>query len=501
MARTTLDKVFPDHWSFMLGEVALYCFVVLLLTGVFLTFFFNPSSKEVVYDGAYAPLRGVHMSEAYRSTVRLSFDVRAGLVMRQIHHWAALLFIAAVVTHLCRVFFTGAFRRPREINWIVGVTLLVLVIANGFTGYSMPDDLLSGTGLRIANSIVLAVPLAGTWLAFLIFGGEFPADQIINRLFVIHILLVPAAIAALLGLHLAILWRQKHTQFAGPLRAGGTAPAGLPLKTGGTEPAELPLKTGGTEPAELPLKTELNVVGSYLWPTYAAKSIGLFALVFAVLAALGGLAQINPVWLYGPFRPSVVSTAAQPDWYVGWLEGALRIMPPWEVRAFNHTLANVFFPGLLLPGITFGLLYAWPFLEQRWTGDRAEHHLLDRPRDRPVRTALGVATLTFYAVLTVAGAQDIIAQKLDVSVTVVTHTLQALVLLLPVAAALFTAKVCRDLQGADALAARKAVVLHGPPVTPSPVPREAAQRTGKGAVAGAAIVAVGWALGRRRRPK
>jgi ubiquinol-cytochrome c reductase cytochrome b subunit len=418
-ARTTLDKVFPDHWSFMLGEVALYCFVVLVVTGVFLTFFFEPSTREVVYDGSYAPLRGTHMSAAYRSTLELSFDVRAGLVMRQIHHWAALLFLAAIVTHLCRVFFTGAFRRPRELNWIVGVTLLLLAMANGFTGYSMPDDLLSGTGLRIAYSIVLSIPFLGTWLAFLVFGGEFPAEAIINRLFVIHILLVPAAIAVLLSAHLAILWRQKHTQFKGAT------------------------------------KTEDNVVGSYLWPTYAAKSIGLFAFVFAVLAALGGLAQINPIWLYGPFRPAVVTTAAQPDWYVGWLEGALRIMPPWELRTGGFTLANVFFPGVLLPGITFALLYAWPFLEQRWTGDVAVHHLLDRPRDRPGRTALGVATLTFYVVLLVAGAQDIVAQKLDVGITTVTHSLQAMAIVLPAAAAALAFKLCRDLQGSDALAEQR----------------------------------------------
>jgi ubiquinol-cytochrome c reductase cytochrome b subunit len=421
-ARTALNKVFPDHWSFMLGEVALYAFVVLLLTGVFLTFFFDPSTHEVVYHGSYSALQGVTMSEAYESTVRLSFDVRAGLVMRQIHHWAALVFIAAIVTHLCRVFFTGAFRRPRELNWMVGVTLLLLAVANGFTGYSMPDDLLSGTGLRIAYSIVLGIPVVGTWLAFLFFGGEFPATAILNRLFVIHIMIVPALIVGLLSAHMAILWRQKHTQFPGPGRSEG------------------------------------NVVGSHLWPTYAAKSVGLFCMVFAALAALGGLAQINPIWLYGPFRPAVVSTAAQPDWYVGWLEGALRIMPPWEIRAFNHTVANVFFPGVLLPGITFGLLYAWPFMEQRFTGDRLEHHLLDRPRYRPLRTAFGVSTLTFYGVLLVAGAQDLVAQKLDVSIIVVTHTLQALLFGLPVLGGWLTWKFCRDLAGADELAVRKAQV-------------------------------------------
>src|SRR4051794_5938335 len=239
--RSALDKIFPDNWSFMLGEIALYCFVVLVPTGMYLTFFFSPSSKEVLYDGSYAPLRGVQMSEAYRSSVRLSFDVRAGLMFRQMHHWAALVFVAAVVVHLCRIFFTGAFRRPREINWIIGLTLLVMVMFNGFSGYSLPDDLLSGTGLRIAYSIALAVPIIGTWLAYLVFGGEFPAPDITSRLFVLHVLLVPAVIVALLSAHLAMVWHQKHTQLPGPGR------------------------------------TEGNVVGSRLWPTYAARSLGLFA--------------------------------------------------------------------------------------------------------------------------------------------------------------------------------------------------------------------------------
>jgi ubiquinol-cytochrome c reductase cytochrome b subunit len=478
--REALNKVFPDHWSFMLGEVAMYCFAVLLLTGVFLTFFFSPSSKDVVYHGSYVPLRGVHMSEAYRSTLQLSFDVRAGLVMRQIHHWAALLFVAAIVTHLCRIFFTGAFRRPRELNWIVGVTLLLLVIANGFTGYSMPDDLLSGTGLRIAYSIALSIPAAGTWLTFLVFGGEFPADQIINRLFVIHILLVPVAIATLLGAHLAILWRQKHTQFPGKG------------------------------------KTERNVVGSHLWPTYTAKSLGLFAGVFAVLAALGGLAQINPIWLYGPFEPAAVTTAAQPDWYIGWLEGALRVFPPWEVRAWGHTIANPFFPGVLLPGLTFGALYAWPFIEARVTRDRRAHELLDRPRDRPVRTAIGVGVLSFYVVLLLAGGQDIFAQHLHVSITSVLHAFQIGLVAAPVFTALLTYKLAKDLRGSDEVGREKeeielremstALVPVGVgalvPVTPAAGPDDGGSYPRKlGLVAGAAggvAAVVAWLLGRRR---
>ncbi len=408
--RSALNKVFPDHWSFMWGEIALYAFVVLVVTGVFLTFFFDPSVAETVYEGKYAPLRGVHMSEAYRSTVELSFDIRAGLVMRQAHHWAAIVFLAAIVVHLLRVFFTGGFRRPREVNWMVGVTLFALAFFNGFTGYSLPDDLLSATGLRIAYSIALSVPIVGTWLAFLIFGGEFPAHDIIPRLFVTHILLVPALLAGLLAVHLAIIWRQKHTDFPGPGRR------------------------------------ETNVVGSRLWPTYMVKSVGLFFAVFAAMIAMGGLVQINPVWLYGPFRPAQVPSPAQPDWWLGWTEGALRIIPPWEIRAFGYEIPNPFFPGVLLPGITFLLLYLWPFLEARVTGDREPHHILDRPRDRPVRTALGTMTLSFYILLQLAASNDLIAHQLNVSVGTITWIFRIAVLVLPPVVGYITYRLMKGLK-------------------------------------------------------
>ncbi len=418
-ARSALDKIFPDNWSFMLGEVALYCLITLVITGTYLTMFFSPSEKDVVYHGSYAPLQGVHMSQAYESTVRLSFDVRAGLVIRQMHHWAALLFLAAIVMHLCRIFFTGAFRRPRELNWIIGLSLFVLALANGFTGYSLPDDLLSGTGLRIGYSIALSIPVVGTWLAFLFFGGEFPSSDITSRLFTIHILLVPGLLFGLLGAHLAILWHQKHTQFPGPGR------------------------------------TEDNIEGSHLWPTYALRSLGLFAAVFSLLAFLGGVAQINPIWLYGPFEAPAVSTAAQPDWYMGWLEGALRLFPAWRIHLFGHTVSELFWPGVVLPTLTFALFYAWPFLEAKLTGDHDDHELLDRPRDRPMRTPFGLAMLAFYFVLFLAGSQDVIAQKLEVAIDPVTWTLRVAVFVVPALVFLLARKVCLDLQKADHSEERK----------------------------------------------
>src|SRR4051794_14938625 len=379
-ARAALNKVFPDNWSFMIGELALYCFVVLVLTGTYLGFFFDASAARTVYNGSYAALRGVPMSSAYRSVLDISFDVRAGLVMRQIHHWAALLFLASIVVHLARVFFTGSFRRPREINWMVGVTLLILAMINGFLGYSLLDDQLSGTGLRIMYGVVLSVPVVGTWIASLLFGGEFPGEDLIGRFYILHILIVPVAIATLLAFHLFLVVRHKHTQFAGPGRE------------------------------------ENNVVGERMWPTYASKALGLFFLTAALLSLLGGLFQINPVWLFGPFDPAQVSSASQPDWYMGWLDGALRIMPPWEIRLWGFEIPNPFYPGAGLGGLTFLFVYAWPFLEARATGDHAEHHINDRPRQRPLRTSLGVATLSFYIILFLGASSDVVATTFQVSV-------------------------------------------------------------------------------------
>jgi ubiquinol-cytochrome c reductase cytochrome b subunit len=422
ITKSALDKVFPNQWSFLLGEVALYSFVVLVLTGIYLTFFFDPSTATTTYDGSYDALVGVEMSQAYRSAIDISFDVRAGLVMRQMHHWAALVFIGAIVMHLMRVFFTGAFRRPREINWIIGCTLLILAIVNGFAGYSLLDDQLSGTGLRIAYSIVLSIPVAGTWLASLAFGGDFPGTDIIERLFVLHILIVPVIIAIVLGAHLGLLIRHKHTHFPGH---------------------------GARED---------NVVGERLWPTYVFKSTGLFFLTAGVLAALGGLVQINPVWLYGPFRTSDVSTAAQPDWYMGWLEGALRLMPAWEIRAFGYEIPNPFFPGVLLPGLTFALLYAWPFLEAWRTGDHAEHHVLDRPRNRPARTAIGTGTLSFYLVLFIAGGDDVLATTFDLSINRIVWILRVALFLVPAVVAWGTYHLCRELQRRDVAEAEEAAL-------------------------------------------
>lgn len=413
VARGAMQKIFPNHWSFLIGELALYSFLVLIITGIFLTFFFKASTQPVVYQGSYEPLVGMEMSEAYQSSLDLSFNVRAGLVMRQMHHWAALVFVAAIVVHMARVFFTGAFRRPRELNWVIGCTLLLMAILNGFAGYSLLDDQLSGTGIRIAYSVMLSVPVLGPWMASLLFGGGFPGDDIIPRLYIVHIMIVPAIIIVLLTAHLGMLVRHKHTHFAG---------------------------NGATED---------NVVGERLWPTYVFKAGGLFFLTAAVLAALGGLVQINPVWMWGPYRPENVSAASQPDWYMGWLDGALRLMPNWEWRGWGYQIPNPFWGAVLLPGITFTLLFAWPWLEARVTKDRREHHVLDRPRDRPWRTTLGVMALTFYTILGFAAANDVIAVSFGMSLNAVLITFRVLLLVLPPIAGVVTFRLCRELQRRD----------------------------------------------------
>src|SRR4051794_14982316 len=412
--RRSFNKVFPDHWSFLLGEIALYSFVILLLTGVYLTLFFHASSETVVYDGSYSPLRGVEMTDAYASTLHMSFDVRGGLLMRQIHHWSAILFVCSIAVHMFRVFFTGAFRKPRGINWVIGVTLLIIGILEGFAGYSLPDDLLSGTGIRIAYSVMESIPVAGSYLAYFIFGGDFPGVDFIPRLFIIHVLLVPGILLALISAHMMIIWHQKHTDFPAPG------------------------------------KTEHNVVGTPFYPTFIIKTNGFLFMVFGMCAALGTFAQINPVWLYGPYNPSQVSAGSQPDWYIFFLEGSLRMMPNLETNIWGHTISwNILVPGVILPGIMFTLLYLYPSLEAWMTKDKGFHNLLQRPRDTPIRTALGVMGLTFYGMLYLGGQNDVMAATFHWSLQATTWVMRFMTLFAPFIVFAITRRWCLGLQHHD----------------------------------------------------
>ncbi len=414
-------KIFPDHWSFMLGEVALYSFVVILLSGTFLTFFFQASMATVIYDGSYVPLKGVEMSAAMSSTLNLSFDIRGGLLMRQVHHWAALLFVAATGLHMLRIFFTGAYRKPREINWFIGFVMFILAMAEGFTGYSLPDDLLSGNGLRIIDGMVKGVPIVGTWLSYLVFGGDFPGTAIVGRLYTVHILLLPAILVAAIGVHMLLLIVNKHTQFAAP---------GF---------------------------TNDNVVGAPIMPVFAAKAGGFFFIVFGIIVLIASLFTINPIWTYGPYDPSPVSAGTQPDWYIGFADGALRLVPPgWEVNLWGATLSlNIMAPILVL-GLFIVLVAFYPFIEAWITGDKREHHIADRPRNSPTRTAIGAAGVTFYAVLWAAAGSDIIATHFNLTIEGVIHGCQFLLIVGPIVAYHVAKRVCLALQKKD-----REVALHG----------------------------------------
>ncbi|GAA1077683.1 cytochrome b [Nocardiopsis composta] len=410
-----LRKVFPNHWSFMLGEIALYSFIILLVTGVFLTLWFKPSMQEIVYDGPYERLNGVLMSEAYASTLHIDFGVRGGFLVRQIHHWAALIFVASLVVHMLRVFFTGAFRKPREINWLIGVAIFSLAMIEGLFGYSLPDDLPSGMGVRILQGVMLSLPLIGTYISMFLFGGEFPGEDIISRLYMLHILLIPGILLALIVAHFMILWHQKHTQYPG---------------------------TG---------RTNKKVVGTPMFPGFAVKAGGFFFFVFAVTVGLSAFVQINPIHLFGPFTPTSITSGLQPDWYMGFMEGALRIFPNWlDFQIFGYAVPiGVLVPGLGIMGLVFGGLAVWPFLERWITGDQRAHNVADRPRNAPVRTGLGVAGIVFYGLLWLAGSNDILSHTFSISLYWTTYFFRVAVIVGPVIGFIVAKRICLGLQRRD----------------------------------------------------
>ncbi|MFJ4467786.1 cytochrome bc complex cytochrome b subunit [Streptomyces sp. NPDC089424] len=419
LKKTLMRRVFPDHWSLLLAQICLYSFVILVVTGIYLTFYFHPSSAPVVYDGSYAPLRGQIVSEAFNSTMHISFDVRGGLLIRQAHHWAALIFLAAMLTHVMRIFFTGAYRMPREVSWVIALLLLVLGMFGGLTGYDLPDDLLSGTGLAVVNGTLLSIPVVGTYLSMFLFGGSFPGDDVIGRFHTIHVLLIPAVMVVLIAVQIALSLRQGSAQYPGPGR------------------------------------TERKVVGLPL-RVYAAKSAGYFFLVTSMIFTIAAIAQINPIWQYGPYRADQVSAGSQPDWYMGVADGLLRVMPGWEIDAWGHTLALDNLIPLLASAGLFLALGVYPFIESWATGDDREHHLLDRPRNRPVRTGFGAAWLTAYGVALLGAANDVIALQLNVSVNAVTWAVRIGLLVAPPLAYVVAKRWALGLQRRD-----RDMVLHG----------------------------------------
>jgi ubiquinol-cytochrome c reductase cytochrome b subunit len=411
--RKALRYVFPDHWSFLLGEIALYAFVVLVLTGTYLALFYNDGTATVQYHGPYAPLHGQEMTDAYRSVLNISFSVKAGLLIRQTHHWAADVFIAAVFVHLLRVFFTGAYRKPRELTYWLGVTMLIVALLEGYLGYSLVDDLLSGMGLAIGYSVVMSIPFVGANLAALIWGGPFPGQhEFFARMYIFHVFLIPILIAVLLSAHLALVALKHHTQFGAGRR-----------------------------------RTERKIVGLPMYPAYVPRTLALFAAVCGVLFLLGGLVQINPIWLWGPYHTYSSTNGAQPDWYLGWLIGALRLVPGWDFTIGHYTVVpNPFWGGAAFPFLVFGFLYLWPSIERNAIGDTRYHNLLDRPRDAAWRTAIGMGVLTWTSFVFFAGSADRVDVLFGLDYATQIDVYRVLVWVLPVVVGAISYRVCVELQ-------------------------------------------------------
>jgi ubiquinol-cytochrome c reductase cytochrome b subunit len=410
----------PLHWTNMFGAVSLACLIVVFLTGIFLMFVYSPSSTPVTYHGGYGPLEGATMSEALRSTLRISFEIPGGLLVRQAHHWAALLLPASLMLQLVTTYFFGGFRKPRRLGWVLLFGILILALVGGWSGYALPDDMLSGSGLRIVEGIVLGIPIVGTWLSALLFGGEFPGE-IIAHLYPIHVVIVPLAMIGLIVLRARAAYRNRPAQLPGSGR------------------------------------TEDNVVGVPVLPNAAARAGGLLLIAMAVIVLISATVTVSPIWLYGPSAPGDASAGSQPDWYTGFLDGALRLVPPgWEFVWLGHTWTlSVLVPlavvGLFLVGVLF-----YPFIEQWISADDRDHHLLDRPRNTPTRTAIGAGAITFYCALWGVGSADLAATHFHLGVETVVAFYQVIVIVGPVIAFEVTRRVCLGLQRKD-----QEILLHG----------------------------------------
>ncbi len=415
LIKKAMRYLFPDHWSFLLGEVVLYSFIVLVATGIYLALFFDPSTAHTIYHGPYKPLDGQTMSDAYKSVVNISFSVKAGLLIRQTHHWAADVFIAAMAMHLMRVFFTGAFRKPRELTWLIGLLLLFTSLLEGYLGYSLVDDLLSGMGLAIGYGVGLSIPVIGGPMTLAIFGAPFPGKpEFWSRMFITHVLLIPALLAVLIGVHLALVAARHHTQF----KQSRATPSGA---SSACRPSRL------RPPAR----------------------IALMLFTAAVLFLLGGLIQINPIWQWGPYEPWLATNGAQPDWYLGWLIGALRLMPSFDLTVGHFTLVpNPFWGGVLFPLVVLAVLALFPWVERRLTGDWRVHNLADRPRNAPNRTAFGVAFLSWVFLIFVFGAADRIFVLWGLSYNFQLGFFRMAIWVVPFLF-FFVRRVCRELRAAD----------------------------------------------------
>ena len=408
-AQTFLGKAFPAEDSYLLGEVAAFCFLLLVLTGVFLGFFFEPSTSDVEYTGSVAQYQGQEMPEAFVSVLNITYDVPFGMLIRRMHHWAAHLFVASIGLHMLRVFFTGAYRNPREINWVVGSGLAGLSMFAAYTGYALPFDEFASTAVGIGYNVASSVPILGDPLAQIVFGGEFPSSATIPRLFFLHVLLIPIAIAGLLGLHMVILIRQKHTE------------------------APREADVGGREPVDS--DDDSVVVGLPMVPNQAAVSAVVFFLTLAVLSLLAGFLPVHNIAEYGPMDPASTPSLIMPDWFLMWGYGFLKLVPSWmSFDLLGIHVSSEFLGGLVLPGLVFVALVAWPFVDY----EEEPVHFGANPLERPFPTAVGVAGIVFIMVASIAGMDVIVAEILHTTTAALKPFLIGLLVLAPLAAGAIT---------------------------------------------------------------
>jgi len=359
-----LSKTFPTHPTFLLGETALFSFITLVVTGIFLGFLYEPSTTMVSLFGAMVPA-------AYASVVRLDL-LPMGLIIRRIHHWSAMIMIAAILAHLLRIYFTASYRKPREINWLVGLSLWGMAMVAAFTGYLLPYSQFSVTATSIAYYMAKSVPWVGEWISRFLFAGDFPSDGTVPRFFFMHVMLIPAVLVGLIGLHMLILIKQKHTE---------------PQSNRNRSESQ-----GGR-----------RLIGIPIWPEQTVISLSFYLFLLFVVVMMATYIPLNPIETYGP--PSPGTPVMRPDWYFLVVYGFLKLVPgniSFSILGGKITPETI--GGVIFPAFTFVVYALIPFID----GSKEPQHYMENPLHRPFMTSLGIGGIVFLCMMVVAGYIDVL---------------------------------------------------------------------------------------------
>jgi cytochrome b-561 len=456
--REFLGKAFPAEDSFLLGEVALFCFLMLVLTGLFLGMFFEPSASDVEYEGSVEKFQGEEVPEAFASVLHITYDVPFGMFIRRMHHWAAHLFVASIGLHMLRVFFTGAYRNPREPNWLVGTGLAGLAMGAAYTGYALPFDEFAATATSIGYNLAISVPLVGETIGKAFFGGEFPSSATIPRLYFLHVLVIPVVIGALLAVHMTILLRQKHTEAprdddvpapshrrddgVGAARADGADGVATNDGTAASDGGTATRSRDDAATGAVPRDDDSVVVGLPAFPNQTAVSAVVFFLTLATLSTLAGFLPVHNIAEYGPNDPASTPALIMPDWFLMWVYGFLKLLPSWlsvTVPPGIHVSVE-FVGGVLLPTLVFGAVAVWPFVDYH----SRPVHFTANPLDRPWQTAVGVGAVQFIMIASIAGMNNLLARAVGVGTGPINQVLLVAILVVPVGSAFVTYRVLGD---------------------------------------------------------